>query len=150
MQNPEIALLERNSSRTGMESGDLEEDIQVIVQYFTPVDGTGPAELSLYHDQICGVWVEMIPILPKTGRDKQYFTSAIKTLATSLRRHGFESRRCEPDMLEMYGESLGHLGKVLGGAQGLFEVELGVAILCLAVADVSYKRLCSSPFHVSS
>ena len=116
---------------------ELEDDIQFIVDYFAPTENTGPAELNPYHDQICGVWVGMIPHLSEASRNKQYFRSAVKTLATSLRRHGFESRRCEPEMLEMYGDSIEKLGTALEAARGSFEVDLGVAILCLAVADVS-------------
>lgn len=124
-------------ARAGAKSYGLEDDIQFIVDYFAPVRDTGPPELNPYHDQICGVWVGMIPHLSEASRNKDYFRSAVKTLATSLRRHGFKSRRCEPDMLEIYGESIEKLGTALEEARGSFEVDLGVAILCLAVADVS-------------
>lgn len=125
-------------TRGSMKSYELEDDIQFILDYFVPTEDTGPAELNPYHDQICGVWVGMISYLPEASRSKQYFSSAVKTLATSLRRHGFMRRRCEPEMLEMYGDSIGKLGTALEEARGRFEVDLGVAILCLAVADVSF------------
>lgn len=47
-------------------------------------------------------------------------------------------------MLEMYGEAIGELGTALEEARGSFEVDIGIASLCLAVADVSYAIPCKS------
>jgi hypothetical protein len=132
-----LTSFDKRLASAGVKSRELGDDIRFIVDYFAPIEDTGPAELNPFHDQICGVWVGMIPSLPQASRRKQYLSSAVTTLATSLRRHGFESRRCEPDMLEMYGDSIGKLGTALEKARGSFEVDLGVTILCLAVADVS-------------
>jgi hypothetical protein len=37
----------------------------------------------------------------------------------------------------MYFDSLGHMGKALHQAQGAFRIEHSVAIMCLAVTNVS-------------
>lgn len=140
-----VASSDENSTQTELISCEFDDDVRLIVQYFSTNEDTAPAEVNPFHDQICGVWVEILPLLPAASRNKQYFRSAVKTLATSLRRHGFNNRRCEPDMLELYGESLGHLVKALDEARGSFEVELGVAILCLAVADVGSVLLRKLP-----
>lgn len=136
------ASIDRQPARTVAKSNEVEDDIRFIVDYFAPMEGGGPAEFNPYHDQICGVWVGMLPLLPAAGKNEQYFRSAVKTLATSLRRHGFKSRRCEPDMLEMYGDSIAELGRALEAARGIFKVDLGVAILSLAVADVGPVLSC--------
>ena len=140
-----VTLFDNGLMSASITPYELEDDIQFIVDYFAPTEITGPAEMNPYHDQICGVWVGILYSLPRDSRKKQYFSSAVKTLATSLRRHGFRSRRCEPDMLKVYGDSIGRLGTALEEARGSFELDLGVAILCLAVADVSF----SIPWKVS-
>lgn len=118
---------------------ELEDDIQFIVQHYAPVDSNAPAESNPFHNQICGAWVDVLPLLSAAKRNKQFLSSAIKTLATALRHYSLGNELCQPQILEMYCDSLGHMGKALEEARGAFQIEHGAAIMCLAVTDVSAK-----------
>jgi hypothetical protein len=118
---------------------ELKDDIQIIVQHYTPIDGTAPAESNPNHNQICGGWVQTLPLLSATITNNQFLLSAIKTLATTLRNHNIGNDLGRPQILEMYCASLAHMGKALKTARGGFRIEHGVAIMCLGVTDVSTK-----------
>jgi hypothetical protein len=118
---------------------ELEDDIQFIVQHYAPVDNSAPAESNPLHNQICGAWVELLPLLSATKRNKQFLLSAIKTLATSLRHYNLGNELYRPQILKMYCDSLGHMGKALEEARGTFQIEHCAAIMCLASTDVSAK-----------
>jgi hypothetical protein len=118
---------------------ELEDDIEFIMQHYAPVDNNAPAESNPFHNQICGAWVEVLPILSTTIRTKQsgFLLSAVKTLTTALRHHDIGNELCQPRVLKMYCDSLGLMGKALQEARGIFQIEHSAAIMCLAVTDVS-------------
>ena len=120
---------------------DLEDDIQIIIRHYSPGNSNTPAESNPLHNQICGAWVEALPLLSVSIRKKQFLSSAIKTLAAALRHHerGYELSQ-QPEILEMYGDSLGLMGKALEEARGTFQIEHSAAIMCLAVTDVSARH----------
>lgn len=118
---------------------ELEDDIQFIVQHYAPINSNAPAESNPFHNQICGAWVEVLPLLSATERNKQFLLSAIKTLATALRHYNLGNELYQPQILEMYCNSLGYMGKALQEARGAFQIEHGAAIMCLTVTDVSAK-----------
>jgi hypothetical protein len=119
---------------------ELDDDIQLIVQHYAPVVRT-PAESNPFRNQICGAWVELLPLLSVTKRNKQFLLSAISTLATAIRHYSLGNELCQPQILEMYCDSLGLMGKALKEARGEFQIEHSAAIMCLAVTDVSAKLL---------
>ena len=114
----------------------LEDDIQFIVQHYAPIVINSPGEDSLSHNQICGAWVDVLPLVARTRRSDQPLVSAIQTLATALRHHDVKGDVFQPKILEMYCKSLEHMGRALAEAQGTFHVEQCAAIMCLAVTDV--------------
>ncbi|KAH7361084.1 hypothetical protein BKA66DRAFT_213775 [Pyrenochaeta sp. MPI-SDFR-AT-0127] len=114
----------------------LEDDVQFIVQHYAPTVTNIPAETSPYHNQICGAWVNVLPLVSRTRRNDQPLVSAIRTLATALRHHDLKGDVFQPHILEMYCESLGHVGRALEEAHGAFQVEHCAAIMCLAVTDI--------------
>jgi hypothetical protein len=117
---------------------ELDGDIQLIVQHYAPVDKT-LAESNPFRSQICGAWVEVLPLLSATKRNKRFLLSAIKTLATAIRHYSLGNELCQPQILEMYCDSLRLMGKALEEARGAFQIEHSAAIMCLAVIDVSAK-----------
>lgn len=139
------ALVKSNDDHSRMDTQletrcyELEDDIQIIVQHYAPTNSNVPAESNPLHNQICGAWVEVLPFLSVGIREKQFLLSAIKTLATALRHHKLGNELCQPQILKMYCDSLGLMGKVLKEARGVFHIEHGAAIMCLAVTDVSAK-----------
>ena len=138
ISSSQLASLDGLSARSETKDCyELEDDIKVIVQNYTPVNSNAPAESNPFHNQICGAWVEVLPLLSATKGNKQFLLSAIKTLATALRHHNLGNELHQPQILEMYCNSLGQMGKALEEAKGAFQIEHGAAIMCLAVADVS-------------
>ncbi|KAH7123756.1 hypothetical protein B0J11DRAFT_529811 [Dendryphion nanum] len=116
----------------------LEDDVQFILQHYAPANGQIPAESNPYHNQICGAWVEILPLLSTTIMEQQFLLSAIQTLASALRHHTIGSVMCEPQpqILKMYCDSIRQMGKALEEAQGTFQIEHITAIMCLAVTDI--------------
>ncbi|KAH7009152.1 hypothetical protein B0J12DRAFT_691816 [Macrophomina phaseolina] len=115
---------------------ELEDDIQIIVQHYAPINSNAPAESNPLHNQICGAWVEVLPLVSVGIRKKQFLLSAIKTLATTLRHHKLGNKLCQPQILNMYCDSLGLMRKALEEARGAFHIEHSAAIMCLAVTDI--------------
>ncbi|KAJ4357426.1 uncharacterized protein N0V89_002001 [Didymosphaeria variabile] len=113
----------------------IEDDIQVIIQNYAPINSNIPAESNSHHNQICGAWVEVLPLLSVGIRNRQFLFSAIKTLATALRHHKLGNKLSQPQIFEMYSDSLRLMGKALEEARGAFLIEHSAAILCLAVTD---------------
>jgi hypothetical protein len=115
----------------------LEDDIQFIMQYYGPNNNSAPGESNPFQNQICGAWVEALPLLSVTKRNKQFLLSAIRTMATALRYYNLGDELSQPQIVEMYCDSLGHMGKALEEARGAFQIEHSAAIMCLAATDVS-------------
>jgi hypothetical protein len=125
-----------NASNTTKPYRNLESDIQFILQHYAPIVVSTLGETVLSRNQICGGWVDILPLVVTTRRSDQPLVSAIKTLATALRHHDIREDVFQPRILEMYCESLRHMSKALAEAQGVFQVEHCAAIMCLAVTDV--------------
>lgn len=138
--NSQLASLDRAFQLEIKCGCELEDDIQFILQHYAPVESNAPAESNPFHNQICGAWVEVLPLLSATRRNKPFLLSAIKTLAAALRHWNIGNELGEPQILEMYGASLARMGKALEEAQYGFQVEHSIAIMCLAVTDVSAKN----------
>ncbi|KAJ4991811.1 hypothetical protein SVAN01_02661, partial [Stagonosporopsis vannaccii] len=117
------------------------DDVQYILQHYAPVSSFDPAEFNPFHNQICGAWVEALPELCTTKEYDTFFFFAIKTFATSLRCLSPTGKASRSRVLEMYGKSLGLLSEALQAAQGVFQIEHCVAIMCLAVSDMMIPEL---------
>ncbi|KAF2851302.1 hypothetical protein T440DRAFT_449340 [Plenodomus tracheiphilus IPT5] len=115
---------------------DLQDNILFIVQHYAPTATNTPEEAILSHNQICGAWVNVLPLIAQSRTIGQPLVSAIETLATALRHHDVIGGLFQPQILELYCNSLGHVAKALAEAQGIFRVEHCAAIMRLAVADV--------------
>ncbi|KAI9037534.1 uncharacterized protein KD926_000254 [Aspergillus affinis] len=70
-----------------------------------------------------------------------FLLCAIKTLATALRHHDHGNELYQATILKMYCDSLELVGKALKGAQGAFDTEHSIAIMCLAVTDIIIPKL---------
>jgi hypothetical protein len=134
--HPGEAVLLEPKSRQG-----LEDDVRYILQHYTPVSSSDHAELNPFHNQICGAWVEALPHFVKAEEKNAFLFLAIKTLATSLRCLSPRGRPYKSHLLEIYCKSLGLMSEALEEAQGVFRIEHCVAIMCLAVSDVSASFL---------
>lgn len=126
---------------------ELEDDVDFIVQHFAPICSQAPAEFNLYHNQICGAWVEMLPLVVEPAKNSPFLYSAIRTMATALRNRASATRGNESRILLMYGESLRRVGKALEEAKGVFQHEHCVAILCLSATNVSLHHTLTCAFH---
>jgi hypothetical protein len=114
----------------------LEDDLQFIVQHYAPVVTKVDGEDRLSRNQICGAWVEILPLLARTRRSDQPLVSAIRTLAIALRHHDLNGDAFQPQILEMYCESLRQVGNALAEAKDVFHLEDCAAVMCLAATDV--------------
>ena len=117
----------------------LEKDIAFIVQHYASIGGEMPAAFDPFHNQICGAWVEVLPLFTQSATEKQFLLSAITTWATALRYHVDTTKECQAKVLEMYGDALRQVGKALSN-QATFQIELCIAIMCLAATDVSCQN----------
>lgn len=115
---------------------DLEKDVAFIVQHYASIGGEIPAAFDPFHNQICGAWVEVLPLFTQSATEKQFLLSAITTWATALRHHVDTTKECQSKVLEMYGNALHQIGKALSD-QTTFQIEHCIAIMCLAATDVS-------------
>ena len=128
---PTEAILPGSKSRQS-----LEEDIGYVLQHYTPVESSNPAEFNPFHNQICGAWVEALPQVVMDEERNAFLFFAIKTLAASLQSLSPTGLSYKPHLLTMYCKSLGLMNEALERAQGVFRIEHCVAIMCLAVSDV--------------
>jgi hypothetical protein len=117
----------------------LDEDVQFIVQHYAPAVINTLGVDTLSRNQICGAWVEVLPILVRTRKSDQPLVSAIQTLATALYHHDLKGDAFQPQIIEMYCESLKHVGTALAEAKDEFHLEHCAAIMCLAVTDVRHE-----------
>ncbi|KAG9185446.1 hypothetical protein G6011_07990 [Alternaria panax] len=85
---------------------ELENDVNFIVQHFAPICGEAPAEFNLYHNQICGAWVEILPLVVEPAKNNPLLYSSIRTMATALRNHASAARGNGFRILLMYGDCL--------------------------------------------
>ncbi|KAH7080607.1 hypothetical protein BKA63DRAFT_506770 [Paraphoma chrysanthemicola] len=133
--------LEVGALPTATNYHELDADVDYIVQHFAPLSSCDSAEFNPFHNQICGAWVEALPYLATTEENNTFLFFAIKTLATSLRWFcpTRKSRASHP--LEMYCKSLGLMSEALEEAQGVFQIQHCVAIMCLAVSDIMIPDL---------
>lgn len=115
----------------------LEDDIHYILQHYAPLSSSHPAEFNPFHNQICGAWVEALPYVFTTEENNAFLFFAIKTLATSLRCLSPTSKASKTYAFEMYCKSLSLMGETIEEAQGSFQMEHCVAIMCLAISGVS-------------
>ena len=115
----------------------VDNNIQFIVRSYNPVPSPAPAEFDPFHNQVCGAWIEVLPFLSATGRRKPFILSAINTLATALRHHSVRPEPYQSPIHPIYFDSLKHMRNALGQAHGVFRIEHCIAIMCLAVTNVS-------------
>lgn len=135
------------TAQPGVSRHELEQDIDIIIRHFSPVKSEAPAEFDINHNQVCGAWVEVLPLVTKTATDKPFLISAIKTMAAALQHDGLTTEESQSRMLVMYGGSLRQMSKALEEAHGVFQWEHCIAIMCLSVTDVSSQVMFS---HVLS
>jgi|SRR5690242_5942628 len=128
-------------SKTNNHQG-LEDDIHYILQHYAPVSNFDPAEINPFHNQICGAWVEALPYFSATKGYNAFLFFAIKTLATSLRCLSPTAKASSTSAFELYCKSLSLMAETLQLAQGVFKTEHCVAIMCLAISDVSVYPVC--------
>lgn len=118
----------------------FEDNIRCIMHSYTLLYSPIPVELDPSHNQICGAWIGALPLIPTVGKRKPFLPLAIRTLATILRTHRSGKSSQQSLVNRMYSDSLRHMGQALEDARGVFQVEHCVAIMCLAVSDVSLAR----------
>ena len=117
------------------ESG-LLDDVRFIVEHYTPTHSDVTAEFNPWHNQICGAWVEALPLLFTKGQIPNFLASSITAFAAALRHPCVGSNAVPPQVLELYGISLDLLAGALKNASGLLQVEHCAAIMCLTVTEV--------------
>lgn len=126
----------------------LEDDVCCILQHYTPINNCDPAESNPSHNQICGAWVEALPCLLTTRQNNAFLSSAIKAFATSLRCFNSTDTAYKMHALEMYCKSLSLTSEALKQTQGVFKIQHCVAIMCLAVSDVSIFLLAAHYYEI--
>ncbi|KAH6629746.1 hypothetical protein C7974DRAFT_192707 [Boeremia exigua] len=121
----------------------LEDDIRFIVRQYVPISGdvSPKAMVSQAQNEICGAWVDVLPVVAMTRGSEQPLTSAIGTLALVLRYYVLKEHVRHSEILDMYCRALENLGKALADAQGIFHIEHCIAMMCLADADVAAPTL---------
>ncbi|CAG5186697.1 uncharacterized protein ALTATR162_LOCUS11675 [Alternaria atra] len=128
------------TAQPGVSRHELEQDIDIIIRHFSPVKSEAPAEFDINHNQVCGAWVEVLPLVTKTATDKPFLISAIKTMAAALQHDGLTTEESQSRMLVMYGGSLRQMSKALEEAHGVFQWEHCIAIMCLSVTNPLTSR----------
>lgn len=120
------------------------------MEQFAPADEHTSGEPSLSYNQICGAWINVLPLIAK-NRSKDYpLVPAIRALASALRRHSdvdVDGQGCRPRIVEVYCESLRHMGRAIAEARGASSIEHITAIMCLADTDVCFQ---SAAYYSSS
>jgi hypothetical protein len=124
---------------------ELKQDIDTIIQHFAATRGEAPAEFNVYHNQICGGWVEVLPLVTETAQNKPFLASAIKTMSTALHAVGETTEETQNRIFAMYGSSLRQMSKALEEAHGVFRYEHCIAIMCLSATNVSSRVM---PFEI--
>lgn len=136
---PRISI--RTISLPGAGRLELKQDIDFIIQHFAASSSEAPAEFNVYHNQICGGWVEVLPLVTETAKEKPFLASAIKTMSTALQIIGQTPDESKTPMLAMYGASLRQMSKALQEAHGVFRYEHCIAIMCLSATNVSVRDM---------
>jgi hypothetical protein len=135
---PPSDLLDETTTSPETDLYELEDGVDFIVQHFAPICSEAPAEFNLYHNQICGAWVEILPLVVEPAKASPFLYSAIRTMATALKHHASATQECQSRILCMYGDSLRQVGEALEEAQGVFQYQHCIAILCLSATNVSF------------
>lgn len=120
-----------------LDDSGLLEDVRFIVEHYTPTYSDTTAEFNRWHNQICGAWVEALPLLFTEGRIPNFLASSVTAFAAALRHHCVGSKAVPSEVLELYGISLDLVAGALKNAGGVLQVEHCAAIMCLAVTEVS-------------
>ncbi|KAH7072310.1 hypothetical protein BKA63DRAFT_517269 [Paraphoma chrysanthemicola] len=129
---------------TEITCSDLEHDICFIVKSYSPLYSSMPAESNPWHNQICGAWVEALPLLFARGQMEDFLASSIMSFAAALRHHCLGSDAIPPQALELYCKSLRLVSVALQTANGILQVEHCAAIMCLAVTELVFPTSESS------
>jgi hypothetical protein len=114
----------------------IEDNTRYIVQSYT-AHSPPLTEFDPCHNQICGAWIRVLPLLSATGKRRPFLLSAVSTLATTLQQHSSGHDSYRSPLSRMHFDSLSYRGRALNEAQGTFHIEHCVAIVCLAVTGVS-------------
>ncbi|KAJ4983482.1 hypothetical protein SVAN01_11045 [Stagonosporopsis vannaccii] len=122
-------------------SYNLEDDVRFIVEQYATNDTEELEDVCLPQNQICGAWVNILPLISRSRNGDQPLLSAIRTLAIALRHYNFKMNVCQSQILELYSESLRYMGSALEKAQGAFHIEHCAAIMCLADTDIINSKL---------
>ncbi|KAH7084590.1 hypothetical protein FB567DRAFT_498711 [Paraphoma chrysanthemicola] len=122
----------------------LEHDICFIVENYSPLYSSMPAESNPWHNQICGAWVEALPLLFAKGQMEAFLASSIMSFAAALRHHCLGSDAIPSQALGLYCTSLGLVSAALQTANGILQVEHCAAIMCLAVTELVFPTSESS------
>lgn len=115
----------------------LEDDVRFIVEQYSSVGSDLAAESNPWHNQVCGVWVEALPMLLAKGPLPDFLAAAIQCFAAALSHYCVGSSGNHPRVLELYGEALALVATALQKISGVLQAEHCAAIMCLAVTEVS-------------
>jgi hypothetical protein len=133
----ELANLNKWSRLQESQHYSLEQDIRFIVEQYAPINSSTPAVSNPWHNQICGAWVDALPLLFSKGQIEQFLSAAIAAFAAALRHYCLGSETFQPKTLEAYCKSLKLVGSALDKVHGNLGVGHATAIMCLAVTEVS-------------
>jgi hypothetical protein len=134
-----LANLTKSSRLQDSQHYNLEQDIRFIMEQYAPINSSIPAVSNPWHNQICGAWVEALPLLFSEGQIEQFLSAAIAALAAALRHYCLGGEAFQPMTLDAYCKSLKLVGSALHKAHGNLAVGHATAIMCLAVTEVSVK-----------
>jgi hypothetical protein len=95
------------------------------------------AESNPWQNQVCGAWVEVLPLFLARGHIPRFLASAIRSFAVALSHHCVGSDEFQPQVAELYCESLELVAVALREAGGVLQAEHFAAIMSLAVTEVS-------------
>jgi hypothetical protein len=118
----------------------LDHVTSLVVQSFAPDE-----ELALFfssdnvtQSQICGAWVEVLPMFVGGGVQDSALDLALKALAVSILARGPNPKASVLDGINAYVSALRPLQKAIQKAGNSFRGDLAAAIMCLLFAEVSF------------
>ncbi|KAF2015359.1 hypothetical protein BU24DRAFT_450093 [Aaosphaeria arxii CBS 175.79] len=119
----------------------IQTDIQFIKKQYEVIDTSALGEFNLSQNQICGAWVDVLPLVVGKRKRDEPLLSAIGVMATAFRYLAGKEELSQDQVLDLYCESLRNVGKALEAAHGVFQMEHCAAIMCLAVTDIVSPKL---------